>query len=312
MLITFGASRTELFQTKLCEKVNSMHWTCLLIGVFILVSCKQVEKEQDGGQKAPNTEAETISLRVQQRPFGETVEFEMQVQNALESLKFADPATVEIDSSDLVLGMHSNGTPIAIPLKYMSAFEVGNFSVDNTHLSITWGPIVGSARIFKGEYDEEKPGFDFGRALNNNNLVIVDRKTRSVWNQLSGKAFHGELQGNKLTPLSTIQSTWEFWKRKHPDTKLLVNRDTSHAVFPESINETPYYNNWKPGDGRPDYKEVHQYETLGLGLELDSSTAYFPFNTLFTSSSPVRYTLDNQEVNIYFDKIGLTAWGRRR
>lgn len=285
--------------------MKDMKWIYLIVILIAVLSCNQGDQNNN---KSIEEEAKAIKLIAQQRPFGETAEIEMQVENALDKLEFVNPADVEIDSMDLVLGIPLGEIQVAIPLTYMAAYEVANISIDTNNYLITWCSIVGSARIFEGGMESDDPGFDFGKALNKNNLLVVDRKTRSVWNQLSGKAIHGALEGDNLSPLPAIQSTWGFWKRKYPTTRLLINRDTTDAIFPQFVNEVPHYYSWRPGDGRPEFSDVHQIETLGMGIEMGSSSVFFPFEMLFEKRSPLKYKIENQLLMIHFDKSGLTAW----
>ena len=199
----------------------------LIIITTIYLSCKQSAKNTLTDEL--EAKFETIKIFAQKRPFSEPEEFEMPVLKTKVKLEYADTSHVMLNKTDLVLGLPSN-TPIAIPLKYLTAYEVANLSLANEDMTVTWCPIVGTARVFDAESVEDNSGFDFGMALKNNNLIIVDRKTRTAWNQLSGKAIKGELEGKRLHTKATIQSTWDFWKNKYPDTKLLIVKDTFGLV----------------------------------------------------------------------------------
>ena len=277
----------------------------LLCAMLITFSCKKSGHKLEPVAK---DKIDIIKLVAQSRPGGKPKEFNMPIDKGLDKLEFVDTEQVKIDSSDLVLGMSIGNYEVAIPITYLSGFEVANLKVNDNNYLVTWCPLVGSARIFNGEIKGDYSGFDFGRGLRNNNLLIVDRKTNSVWNQLSCKAIHGELEGNKLIPLPTIQSTWSFWKQKHPETKLVINRDTSGAVFPSFVFEKPHYNTWEPGKGRPEITNAHDIENLGLGIELGESSIFFPLDKLFENKSPMEFELENQKILIYFSKSGLTAW----
>ncbi|MEM9895918.1 MAG: DUF3179 domain-containing (seleno)protein, partial [Bacteroidota bacterium] len=132
----------------------------------------------------------------------------MPVYTGLDKLEFGNPSELDLNDQDLVLGMTINEEQIALPLSYMEGFEVANFTSSEESYLFTWCGLVGAAQIFKGDAS----GFDFGRALIGNNLLMVDRKTLSVWNQLSNEAIHGELKGSKLDLLPSIQTTWKYWK----------------------------------------------------------------------------------------------------
>ena len=277
----------------------------LLIG---LISCQpQQSEEQDPPQETLGQKT-SIQLVAQEWPGQPATSYDMPIHTGLDKLEYANPEKAGIGTDDLVLGMVFNDQQIAIPLQYMEGFEVANLSVNQENYVVTWCPLVGSARIFDAKIDGDTAGFDFGRALIEDNLLVVDRKTQSVWNQLSNKAIHGELEGKRLNPLPSIQSTWGFWKEKYPETQLLINKDTTGAAFPSTLFDNPKYTTWRPGHG--DYKTMTQHKTdnLGLGIEGENVSVYFPFATLFEKSSPIPYQLEEQELTIHFDKTGLTAW----
>ncbi len=280
---------------------------CLFSFILIASSCKQNKAAQDGTSAEENKNPEeTINIIAQQGPFQDPMEFEMEIKKTTDKLEFIHPDDLQIDTTDLVIGMTAGESQIAIPLSHLSAFEVANFTNGVENFSITWCPIVGTARVF--ESNSANSGFDIGWGLNNNNLLLVDRKTKTVWNQLSGEAIHGKRKGEHLSSNPTIQTTWGFWKEKYPQTKLLIIKDTTNAVFPEFVNESPHYNNWKPGDGRPETKNVHETETLGLGIEMTNSSVYFPLEVLFKEKSPITYSINGENIKVFFNQSGLTAW----
>ncbi len=288
-----------------CDNMKNLNLIFLLIISITLLSCKQSSLDK----AVSEDRIETIKLLAQNWPGREPIELDMPIDKGLDKLEISEPDIIEIDSNELVLGIAFEDTQLAVPLTYLSGFEVANLFVDSNNYLLTWCPLVGSARIFEGNINGDKSGFDFGRALWDNNLLIVDRKTNTVWNQLSCKAIYGELEGERLTPLPSIQSTWAFWKSKYPDTKLLINNDTSEAVFPGLVYQKQYYNTWAPDkEYPPERNTIHQIQNLGLGVELGSSSIFLPFEKLFEGDSPMEYTLEDQELLIHFDESGYTAW----
>ena len=124
---------------------------------------------------------------------------------------------------------------------------------------------------------------------------------------MSCKALEGELKGESLKPLPSIQSTWAFWKSKYPQSLAIINPDTSGAVFPEFVLQKQQYVSWIPGE-KFKSSEAHDVTYLGLGIELNSEAAFFAFEKLFQKESPFPYKIDGQELLIHFDEAGLTAW----
>ena len=50
---------------------------------------------------------------------------------------------------------------------------------------------------------------------------MVDRETGTSWSQVTGRAIDGEHRGAQLQKLEAIETSWERWRKAHPDTKLL-------------------------------------------------------------------------------------------
>lgn len=83
-------------------------------------------------------------------------------------------------------------------------------------------------------------------------LVMYDRATRSLWSQVNGKAVAGPLEGKRLEELSSEQTTWGEWKRRYPDTLVLVKPRLSGSQYeqyfenPSRISaKTVYWAIWK-------------------------------------------------------------------
>ncbi|GAB5563252.1 MAG: hypothetical protein Wins2KO_03150 [Winogradskyella sp.] len=286
-------------------KANSIIKQLLIL--LVLFSCKK-ELEYNSVLDASSKEVTTINLVAQDWPGTDPKPYDMPVLKGLDHLTFNDSSELSLKENDLVLGIEIEDESIAIPLTYLEGFEVANFKINEHSYLVTWCPLVGSSKLFKDQSETNNAGFDFGFALVNNNLLMVDRQTQTVWNQLSNKAIHGKRKGETLQLEPSIQTTWQFWKDKHPDTKVLINTDTTNAVFPSEVLKEPFYTKWQPSDGRYFDSGKHDINNLGLGIEIADASVYFPLNTLFKNQSPIEYTLANTTITIHFNTEGLTAW----
>ncbi len=305
----FSFLRTEHAAETLCAIKNYEmkilnQYSLLILLAVAFTSCMRNKKNHNDVSFVKD---DSIKIFAQDRPGGEPLEFNMAIDQGLDKLEITDPSIIDIDANELVLGMSTENIQIAIPIKYLSGFEVANLILESENYLLTWCPLVGSARVFESEIKGNKSGFDFGRGLKENNLLIIDRKTKTVWNQLSCKAIEGELEGERLSPLFSIQSTWNFWKGKYPNTKVAINRDTSNAAFPQNVLQKYYYNKWIPGDDFPNNSD-HQIQNLGLGIDVNNSAIFFSLERLFENNSPLVYRQNDKELVIYFDALGLTAW----
>lgn len=123
---------------------------------------------------------------------------------------------------DVVLGIDYQGLVAAYPQRILVWHEIANETIGNEKISITYCPLTGTAIGFKGNV-EPKAGSTFGVSgkLVNSNLIMYDRSTASLWPQILGKAIDGSSRGTKLEEFPVVWTTWEKWKKKHPDTKVL-------------------------------------------------------------------------------------------
>ncbi len=111
--------------------------------------------------------------------------------------------------------------------------------------------------------------FDFATSLINDNLLFVDRETKSVWSQLEGAAVIGELKGEPLNAVPTLQATWGAWRKRHPETLVMV--------LPEHPGAEYLYFNPDVGAPRAQYAEFgHNPSQLGYGISLNGEAMFFP------------------------------------
>jgi hypothetical protein len=76
--------------------------------------------------------------------------------------------------------------------------------------------------------DGETPTFGVSGLVLNSNMLLYDRRPNparsSLWSQLDARAVAGPLAANasRLTLLPAAIATWEQWRQRHPDTRVLA------------------------------------------------------------------------------------------
>lgn len=91
-------------------------------------------------------------------------------------------------------------------------------------VAITYCPLTGSTiGVKRGDTT-----FGVSGQLVNNNLIMYDRATESLWPQILATAIAGPLKGRSLQEIPVVWTTWEQWREAHPDTRVL-SIDTGFA-----------------------------------------------------------------------------------
>jgi hypothetical protein len=127
---------------------------------------------------------------------------------------------------DVVFGLQQGGFIAAYPQRILVWHEIVNERVADRPVSVTYCPLTGTAIGFYGELSSGVPTqLGVSGKLVNSNLLMYDRASDSYWPQMLGKAIAGPAKGLALSEFPLAWTTWERWKRKHPDT-LVLSRST--------------------------------------------------------------------------------------
>lgn len=261
-------------------------------GVYI------VTVNQDTRPHKPQIKVKAI---VQPRPGAPMQETEMRVHRTPDNLPIVDANQAMLDDDDLVLGIVVDGMAVAYPIRYLAMFEVTNSQVGDIPVAPTWCPLTGTGVVYLRTVGDRQLTFDFAEGLLNNNLLVVDRETVSVWSQLDQSAISGPMKGTKLKPLPAIQSTWKYWLDKYPDTRVMT--------FNGQEGRRYIYRNQEIGRPGPRLRSsTHDTSALGLGLHIGDQAHYFPFTELKKAQMPIKLNDGDKLVTIHYLNDALTAW----
>ena len=109
----------------------------------------------------------------------------------------------------------------------MDWHEMANDVIGGKSISLAYCTLCGSAILYAGDHPQAPEGkpFTFGSSglLYRSNKLMYDRATDSLWNHMEGKPVAGPLaaSGIQLKTLPVVQTTWQRWRKRHPDTKVL-------------------------------------------------------------------------------------------
>lgn len=147
--------------------------------------------------------------------------------------------------------------------------------------------------------------FGVSGKLHANSLIMYDHQTDSLWSHLVGQAVVGRKKGAALEPRESVFTTWEKWRERYPDSKVL---STDRPVF-FSLRDAyaDYYDSAETGiiPTRVDDRRLYPKEFV-LGVVVNGEAHAYPFSSLS------RHGVVNDEpggipVVVIFDKDSATG-----
>ena len=110
-----------------------------------------------------------------------------------------------------------NGEARFYPLSIMTAHEIVNDAFGDVPISVTYCPLCNTALAFDRRVNGEVLDFGVSGLLRNSDLVMWDRQTTSLWQQVTGESVIGEFAGAQLEPISTSIVSFEQFAEDFPD-----------------------------------------------------------------------------------------------
>jgi hypothetical protein len=174
---------------------------------------------------------ENFTQLVQGCPFKDCIPSIDQPQ--FESVK---EASSWLKDEDILFVLETKNEVRAYPQRILNWHEIVNDEVDEEALAITFCPLCGSSLAFEREIDGQILEFGVSGKLHNNDLVMYDRNTLSLWQQITGEAIVGPMFGKKLKQVSLSGMRWEQFNQDFEDA-LVLSRDTG---FSRNYDTSPY------------------------------------------------------------------------
>ncbi len=130
-----------------------------------------------------------------------------------------------LGDEELIMGVDINGEQRAYPARIMDYHEIVNDTIAGQPIAVTWCPLCGSGVAFDPRIDGQVVEFGVAGVLHDSDLVMYDRKTDSLWQQITGQAIMGPRMGDRLEVLPMAMTDWKTWREAHPET-LVLSTDT--------------------------------------------------------------------------------------
>jgi hypothetical protein len=183
--------------------------------------------------------------------------------------------------ADRVIGYVHGQEARAYPLKILNYHEIVNDLVGDVPVAITYCPLCDSVAIFDRRTQLGEREFGVSGLLYNSNVLMYDRSklTESLWSQLKAEGVSGPAAQSYLKVLPAELTTWQDWRTRNPDTKVL-SLETGHV---RNYNLDPYRGYFERPElmfpARPLSSQLPTKERV-LGVWVDGKSRAYRVSTL--------------------------------
>ncbi len=280
----------------------------VLAGLFIVLSLSTPAQAQRSGNFSlpgwrTNFDKHTI----------DTAELEVNIpRDAIPSVD--NPKFVSIEAArswlkkkEPVVSLVIDGVARAYPLQVLTWHEIVNDEVSFTFpVTVSFCPLCYSAIVFDSRVDGEPHDFGVSGMLRKSDLVMYDRQTQTLWQQLPGEGIVGDLAGTRLTQLPAQIISFEQFAEAFPfgevlsrDTGFNRNYGNNPYVGYDDIGQRPFLYKG-PADDR--LRPMEKVVTVSLG---QTNRAY-PY-ALTRKQKVVVDEIDGRLLVVFHDPSGATS-----
>lgn len=140
--------------------------------------------------------------------------------------RFVPPAEATwLSPKELVIALELEGEARAYPLQILMWHELVNDAVGGLPVLVSYCPLCNSAIVFDRKIGSATLEFGVSGMLRNSDMVMYDRQTDSLWQQITGEGIVGEHTGKALAMLPSQMISFEDFTRTYPK-GVVLSRET--------------------------------------------------------------------------------------
>ncbi len=139
-----------------------------------------------------------------------------------------DAAADWLGDREPVIMLQTGASARAYPLQIMTYHEIVNDELGGVPVVVTFCPLCYSAIAYRRTVGKKVYEFGVSGMLRHSDLIMYDRQTESLWQQIDGEAIVGDLTGTMLEPLPAQIVSFAQFAARFPAGSVL-SRETGHA-----------------------------------------------------------------------------------
>ncbi len=206
-----------------------------------------------------------------------------------------------IEDGEIVISFTAkNGETRAYPIRILIKHEIVNDKTGDQSYMVTYCPLCASAMVFESSIDGKDLIFGVSGLLYHSDVLMYDRETQSLWTQLGMRAVSGPSVGKKLKWLPSEQLTFQTWKKKYPEGKVL-SLNTGHRVDYKSSDYGEYFSSPETAFPAPyNRTELPQKKYVG-GVIRNGKAMAFPLPNYLLGKG-IEAKLGGETIKVSYDQ----------
>ena len=172
-----------------------------------------------------------------------------------------------------------NGIAKAYSLNILTMHEIANDVIDSIPILVTYCPLCNSGivynRVINNHGEKEILEFEASGMLRNSDMVMLDRATETLWQQLTGTAIVGTYNNSELAVVPSVIISVEAFFKRYPEGKILSKKtgfkqaESQYGINPYKkydAKENPiqyFFNSDKVDKRLPAMERIVDIEHLG-------------------------------------------------
>jgi hypothetical protein len=185
-----------------------------------------------------------------------------------------------LNGREAVIVASEGGETRLYPLQILLWHELVNDEVGGVPVLVSYCPLCNSAVVFDRRVDGKAQEFGVSGMLRDSDMVMFDRETESLWQQITGEAIVGDHTGKRLRMMPSQTVPFATAAEQYPGAKVL-SRETGYE---RAYGRNPYVG-YEFGDRllfpvrKPALQGARMLERL-VALHTEKAARAYPFPAL--------------------------------
>jgi len=183
-----------------------------------------------------------------------------------------------VGDDERITAVKVGNTIRAYPHNIFVRHEVINDEIEGIPFTLSFCPLTATSYCWKRDNNST---FGVSGMLFNNNLIMYDRETQSLWSQIMGESVFGAKRGQSVERLSTFETTFLTLESIF-DFKVEVMTRQTGFIFDYSFNPYGVYNNTDDFLVLPTFYQDQRLPNKErvIGVAIDGKAKIYPLSEL--------------------------------